>query len=123
MTGKSLQLNGILQGSAALTLQANTGAANEGGSIWINNAGNTYSGTITVQANSGTGGLAMVVGANNALQFANISLSGTAGGTQVDATINKGGIQFASGVTAPVLGFSRATDLSPLRTFRPRLSQ
>jgi autotransporter-associated beta strand protein len=99
---KSLQLNGILSGSAALTLQAIGGAANQGSSIWINNANNTYSGTITVQANTGLGGFAMVAGANNALQHANINLTGVAGGT--DTQVNKGGIQFATGVTAPVFG-------------------
>lgn len=100
VTGKTLRLNGILLGSTALTLQAIGGAANQGSAIWINNASNTYSGTITVQANTGLGGLAMVDGANNALQFANIDLTGVAGGT--DAQVKKGGVQFASGVTAPV---------------------
>jgi autotransporter-associated beta strand protein len=101
VTTKSLQLNGVLSGSAALTIQGNGGATGEGGSVWINNASNTYSGTITVQANTGTGGIAMVVGANNAVQFANINLIGTHNGT--DTALNYG-VQFASGVTAPVLG-------------------
>jgi autotransporter-associated beta strand protein len=102
VTGKSLQLNGILQGSAALTLQGTGGDPGEGASVWINNAANTYSGTVTVNANVGTGGFAMVDGANNALQFANINLLGNAGGS--DTSVKKGGIQFPSGVTAPVLG-------------------
>jgi autotransporter-associated beta strand protein len=101
VTTKSLQLNGILSGTAALTVQGNGGTGNEGGSVWINNASNTYSGTITVQANTGGGGMAMVVGANTAVQFANINLIGTHPGT--DPALNYG-VQFASGATAPVLG-------------------
>jgi autotransporter-associated beta strand protein len=103
VTTKGLQLSGILQGSSPLTLQGTGGTTNEGGSIWINNAGNTYSGTVTVNANAGTGGFAMVVGANTALQNANVNLIGTRTAGSTDAELLYG-VQFASGVTAPVLG-------------------
>lgn len=100
---KALQLNGILEGSAALTLSGTAGNAGEGASVWINNAANTYSGTVTVNANTGTGGFAMVTGANNALQYANVNLQGTRTAGATDAALLYG-VQFASGVTAPVLG-------------------
>jgi autotransporter-associated beta strand protein len=103
VTTKNLQLNGILQGSSPLTLQGTGGAISEGASVWINNASNTYSGTVTVNANTGTGGFAMVVGANAALQNANVNLSGTRTAGATDAALVYG-VQFASGVTAPVLG-------------------
>ena len=103
VTGKALRLNGIISGSAALTLQGTGGAAGEGASIWINNANNSYSGTLTVNAGVGTGGFAMVAGANNALQFANLNLNGTRTSGSTDAALLYG-VQFASGVTAPVLG-------------------
>ena len=101
VTTKSLMLDGILQGSAALTLLGFGGAANEGSSIWINNANNTYSGTVTVNANTGTGGSAMVVGANTALQFASVNLSGTRTSGSTDAALLSG-VQFNTNVIAPV---------------------
>lgn len=103
VTTKALQLNGILQGSLPLTLQGTGGATSEGASVWMNNASNTYSGTVTVNANTGTGGFAMVVGANAALQNANVVLSGTRTAGSTDAALVYG-VQFASGVMAPVLG-------------------
>ena len=101
VTSKYLALDGLLQGSAALTLQGYGGSSTEGSSIWISNPGNTYSGTATVNANTGSGGFALVVGTNNALQYATVNLSGTAPGSDTALTGN-GGVQFASGVTAPI---------------------
>jgi fibronectin-binding autotransporter adhesin len=103
VANKSLNLDGILQGSAALTLQGSGGNTTEGSSIWINNGSNTYNGTIRVNANTGSGGFAMVDGANNALEFATVNLSGirTAGST--DAALLYG-VQFKAGVTAPAFG-------------------
>ena len=60
VTTKALQVNGILEGSAALTLQGFSGSTGEGSSIWINNGGNSYSGMMTINANTGSGGFAMV---------------------------------------------------------------
>jgi autotransporter-associated beta strand protein len=81
VTVKYLALNGLLQGSAGLTLQGdpNNGNAGEGSSVWVNNSNNTYSGTITINANSGKsgGGFAMVVGTNLALQTATVNVQGT----------------------------------------------
>ncbi len=78
VTGKYLALNGILQGAVVLTLQGFAGNTGEGSSIWINNNNNTYSGTVTVNANTGASGcFALGVGANNALQSATVNLSGT----------------------------------------------
>src|SRR5205823_13847452 len=60
-TGKKLNLDGILQGSGALTLNDVNNAFNEGGEIWIGNNSNTYNGTITVNSSSGQG-MALVLG-------------------------------------------------------------
>ena len=94
---KALALNGILHGSATLTLQGILGGTNEGSAISINNANNDYNGTINVTGNSGNVGFALIDGANNALQYASINASGN--GSKIPFAL-----QFASGVTAPVLG-------------------
>ena len=84
-------------------MQGFAGSAGEGSSIWINNANNSYSGTITVSASTGTGGFAMVAGANSALQYANVNLLGTRTSGATDAQLLYG-VQFASGVDAPLFG-------------------
>ncbi len=95
---KGLQINGLLQGSANLTLQGIGGNSAEGGVALINNASNTYSGTINVTGNSGTAGFALVDGASNALQFATVNPTGSGTGNLAFT------LQFASGVTAPIVG-------------------
>ena len=104
VTQKYLALDGILQGSGTLTLQ-NESTPYDGSSIWINNAGNTFSGTVTVNANTYNGS-AMVMGANSALQYATVNLQGTPNGNDTTTGTAKVlyGVNFKSGVTAPVLG-------------------
>jgi autotransporter-associated beta strand protein len=108
VTVKYLALNGLLQGSAGLTLQGdpNNGNAGEGSSVWVNNSNNTYSGTITINANSGKsgGGFAMVVGTNLALQTATVNVQGTPLGGDGGTPKLLYGVCFASGVAAPVFG-------------------
>ena len=102
VTQKYLTLDGVLQGVATLTLQGFGGNTGECSSIWVNNPSNTFSGTIEVKANTGTGGFAMVDGANKALQFATVNLTGAQpGGSDVAGLY---GVQFLWGVTNPVFG-------------------
>jgi autotransporter-associated beta strand protein len=103
LTGKYLSLDGQLKGSGALTLQGFAGNSGEGSTIWINNNGNTYNGVVTVNANSGSSGcFALGVGANNALRFATVILSGTPSGG--DPNFTGSGIVFGAGMDAPVFG-------------------
>jgi autotransporter-associated beta strand protein len=96
-TAKKLNFDGLLQGSAGLTLNGVSTAFNEGGGLLIGNAANTYSGTITVNSTSGNG-MALIVGGNTALEYATINVQGN-GSADVPY-----GLRFNPGVNAPVIG-------------------
>jgi autotransporter-associated beta strand protein len=78
--GKGLFLDGVVSGSGNLTLQQsgiNTGNLYDTSIVYFTNAGNTYSGTVTVTPMSGTaGGSYLGLNASNALQYSTVNLSG-----------------------------------------------
>jgi autotransporter-associated beta strand protein len=94
---KGFALGGILSGTGGLTIQNNGGHNNQAAQVGFLNDNNTYSGTVTATGNYASGGAgAIIVGGNNALQFANVVNNVTGGGT------NGNGIIF--NVNAPVFG-------------------
>ena len=100
---KALLLDGLLSGSAALNLSGAGGYTSQGARIWIDNPGNTYTGTITVNANTALAGFALGAGANDALQFATVNLQGVRPAGSTDATLLYG-VEFLAGQDAPVIG-------------------
>jgi autotransporter-associated beta strand protein len=107
---KALLLDGVLSGGTALNLYGTGGYTSQGARTWIDNAANTYSGTVTVYASaalsgfsSPLGGFSLGIGSDTALQSATVDLEGTRPSGSTDAT-ELYGVQFGSGVTAPVLG-------------------
>jgi len=100
---KALLLDGVLSGSSSLSLSGVGGYASQGARIWIDNASNTYNGTITVNAGTALGGFALGVGANTALQYATVNLLGTRPSSSTDGTLLYG-VEFLAGQDAPALG-------------------
>jgi len=120
---KAVLLDGVLSGSASLNIYGTGGNAGQGARTWIDNAANTYSGPVTVYASAAltgfsapAGGNALGLGSNTALQDATVDLEGTRTSGGTDAT-ELYGIQFASGVTAPVLGALLGNGNINLNTF------
>jgi autotransporter-associated beta strand protein len=94
---KGFALGGILSGTGAITVQNTGGHNNHAAQVVFLNDNNTYSGTLTATGNYASGGAgAIVVGGNNALQFAKVVNNVVGGGT------NGNGIIF--NVTAPAFG-------------------
>ena len=94
---KGFALGGILSGTGAITVQNTGGHNNQAAQVGFLNDNNTYSGTVTATGNFASGGAgAIIVGGNNALQFADVVNNVTGGGT------NGNGVIF--NVTAPVFG-------------------
>jgi autotransporter-associated beta strand protein len=120
---KALLLDGVLSGSAALNLYGTGGSVSQGARTWIDNAANTYSGTVTVYASAAftgftapLGGNALGLGSDMALQDATVDLEGTRTSGGTDAT-ELYGVQFGDGVTAPVLGALQGNGNINLETF------
>jgi autotransporter-associated beta strand protein len=120
---KALLLDGVLSGSAALNLYGTGGSVSQGARTWIDNAANTYSGTVTVYASAALtgftaplGGNSLGLGSNTALQNATVDLEGTRTSGGTDAT-ELYGVQFGDGVTAPVLGALQGNGNINLETF------
>ena len=97
-TAKQLYLDGVMSGSGNLSLYNVDMGFKEGGYVDVTNSANTYNGTITINSNTGdpatanvSNGLAVVVGASTALQFATVDLEGN--GTAVVPF----GLQFNAG--------------------------
>jgi fibronectin-binding autotransporter adhesin len=78
--GKPFEIDGILSGSAALTINGIGNGFTESSGVFITNNSNSYSGTITVNANSGNG-VDLTIGGNTALQNATINVVGVSTNT------------------------------------------
>lgn len=120
---KALLFDGVLSGSAALNVYGTGGSTSEGARTWIDNAANTYSGTVTVDASAAlsgftapAGGFSLGIGANTALQDATVNLQGTRTSGSTDAS-ELYGVQFGDGVTAPVVGALEGNGNINLETF------
>ncbi len=94
--GGNINLNGVVSGSGALTLQSNNSTYGVG-KVWFNNAANTYSGTVTAVGVSGTSLLA--IGAATALQYATLNLAPVS-----SATADTDQVAYASGIGAATVG-------------------
>jgi autotransporter-associated beta strand protein len=105
-TGKYLALDGQLTGSAPLTLSTSY-SDSEWASIWINNNANTYNGTLSVvnTSSSSQAAMVLVVGGNTALQYATVNVNGVTGRiASNNGYVDNYGVQFNTGITAPVFG-------------------
>ena len=97
-TNKGLFIDGVLSGSAAVTVQQTYGGSNawETSIVFLTNNANTYSGTLSVNPNSG-GGVYVGLDAPSALAGATLNLTGGPGGakqfgdSQLVFTTNLGG--------------------------------
>ena len=97
-TNKGLFMDGILSGTAAITVQQTYGGTNawETSIVFLTNNSNTYSGTLSVNPNSG-GGVYIGLDAPSALANATVNLTGGPGGakqfgdSQLVFTTNLGG--------------------------------
>jgi autotransporter-associated beta strand protein len=104
---KGLFLDGIVSGSANLTLQQSgfdTGHSYNTSIVHFTNAANTYSGTITVTpmagSNTTSGGSFLGLSASTALQFATVNLNGNSAGLR----FGNSPIVFNTGLGTATLG-------------------
>jgi len=95
--GKDLYLDGVVNGSGPITVDNFTQSGHQA-YTHFSNSGNTWSGTLTIKAPSGSNGGAVSVDANLALA------SATVGDNNTGIIAGYPALIFATGVTAPVLG-------------------
>jgi autotransporter-associated beta strand protein len=103
---KGLFLDGVVSGSANLTLQhtgLSTGNTYNASIVHFTNSANTYSGTVTVVPMSGNnGGSYLGLSAGNALQFATVNLAGN--NTSAGQSFGTSPIVFKTGLGTANIG-------------------
>ncbi len=121
--GKPFEIDGVLSGSGALTINGIANGFTESSGVFITNNSNSYSGTVTVNANTGNG-VDLTIGGNTALQNATVNVVGVSTNTtQVPYGLGfTGGTSSGSNgnftvVTAPVIGALSGTGKIALQTW------
>lgn len=99
--GKDIHFDGVVTGSGPLAISPYGNTGSESG-VWFNNAGNTYSGTVTVTS-AATTNVSLLINQPTALQYANIVLASGGGIPRVwiannDVTTTIAGLSGNAGV-------------------------